>query len=77
MTKNPSLIAEFIQYDDADPFDTIILQCTVTDLVKSENDHGNITAIVCYWTPYTFNDGKPVLLLFGIEARVTVISIIL
>ena len=76
MTKNPSLIAEFIQYDDADPFDTIILQCTVTDLVKSENDHGNITAIVRYWTPYTFTDDKPVRLSFGIWAGVTVCSII-
>ena len=35
MTKYPSLVAKFIQYDNADPFDPIILQCTVADLVNS------------------------------------------
>ena len=43
-TKNPSLVAEFVQYDDADPFDPIIIQCTVADLVKAENDNGYLTA---------------------------------
>ena len=62
MTKHPSLIAEFAQYDDADPFGPIILQCTVADLLKSQNDPVKITAIVCYWTPYIFTDGNPVLL---------------
>ena len=76
MTKHPSLVAEFIQYDDRDPFDPIILQYAVTDLVKVEDDHGKLTAIVRYLTPYTFNDGNTVLLLFGIGSGVTVPSII-
>ena len=62
MTKNLSLVAEFIQYNDADPFDIIVLQCAVTDLVKAGNDNGKLTASARYWKPYTFNDGKPVLL---------------
>ena len=48
MTKHPSLVAEFIQYDDADPFDPLTFQCAVVDLVKTENDHGNLTDIVRY-----------------------------
>ena len=62
MTIHPSLVAEFIKYKDADPFDTIILQCAVTDLVKAENDHGKLNPIFCYWTPYTLNDGNLVLI---------------
>ena len=76
MTKHPSLVAEFIRYDDADPFDPIILQCAVAGLVKVENDNGKLTAIVCYWTPYTFTDGKTVLLSFGLGDWFTVRSII-
>ena len=56
MTNYPSLVAEFIQYDDAETFDPIILQCAVTDLVKAENYCGKLTAIVRYWKPYTFTD---------------------
>ena len=76
MTKHPSLVAEFIQYDDADPFDPLTFQCAVVDLVKTENDHGNLTDIVRYWTTYTFTDGKPVLLSFALEYGVTFRSII-
>ena len=74
--KNPSLVIEFIQYNNAEPFDPILLQCAVTDLVKSENKYWKLTAILCYWNPYTLNDGNLVLLSFGIEAGVTLRSII-
>ena len=47
MTKNPSLVAEFIQYDDIYYFDPIILQYAVADLVKVENYHGKLNVIVC------------------------------
>ena len=77
IAKYTSHETEFIQYDDADPFDIIILQCAVADLVKAENYHGNITAIVRYWTPYTFTDGKSVIISFGIRSGVTVFSIII
>ena len=76
MIKHPLLANEFIQYDDADRFDPIILKYTVVDLVKAENDHGKLTAIIRYWIPYTFTNWKPVLLSFGIGAGVTVCSII-
>ena len=76
MTKHPSIVAEFIQHDNTDPFDHIVLQCAVVDLVKSENDNVNLTAIVNNWKPYTFTDGKPALLSFGIRDGFTVRSII-
>ena len=56
MIKHPLLANEFIQYDDADRFDPIILKYTVVDLVKAENDHGKLTAIIRYWIPYTFTN---------------------
>ena len=62
MTKNASLVDEFIQYDYAYHFDTILLQCAVANLVKAENYYGNLIYIVRYWTPYTFTDGKQVIL---------------
>ena len=36
MTKNPSLVAEFIQCDNTDPFAPIIIQCAVADLVNQK-----------------------------------------
>ena len=62
MKKHPLLVAEFIHYEDADPFEPIILQYAVSDLVKSENDHVKLTDIVRYWTPHAFTDGKAVLI---------------
>ena len=76
ITKHPSLVAEFIQYDGADTFYPIILKCAVTDLVKEESAHRNLTVIFLYWTPYTCTDGKPLLISFGIRSGVTVRSII-
>ena len=76
MTNHPSLVAEFIQYDYTDSFYTILFQCAVADLVKAENDHGNPTTIIRYWTTYTSNDGKPVLLSFGLRDGIIVRSII-
>ena len=33
MTQHPTLVAEYIQYDDVHPFQPLQLQCTVNDLV--------------------------------------------
>ena len=76
MIKHPSLFSEFVQYDNADPFDPIILQCAVANLVKTENYHGKLTDSVHCWTPYTFTDGKTVLLPFGLGYGFTVRSTI-
>ena len=76
ITNHPNIVAEYIQYDDSEPFDPIQLQCAVNDLDKITNDHGKLTAIVRYRTPYTYANGKPVLVSFGLGADVAVRSII-
>ena len=76
MTKHPSLVSGFIQYNDSDPFDPVIFKCAVNDLVKADNYYGKLTAIVRYYTPYTFNDVKPVLILLMASAVVTIHYII-
>ena len=37
MTTHPHLVAEFIQYDDKNPFETLQLYCAVEDLVNTES----------------------------------------
>ena len=49
MITHPQLVAEFIQYDDRNPFDLLQLHCAVDDLVKIESMHGKLAAIVRYW----------------------------
>ena len=49
LTSHPHLVAEFIQYDDRDPFDPLKFHCAVEDLVKTESMHGKLTAIMHYW----------------------------
>ena len=76
ITNHPSVVAEYIQYDDSDPFDPIQLQCAVNDLDKVTEEHGKLTAIVRYRTPYTDTNGQPMLVSFGLGADVAVRSII-
>ena len=76
ITRHPYIVAEYIQYDDSNPFNPIQLQCAVNDLDKTTEEHGKLTAIVRYRTPYTDIRGKPVLVSFGLGADVAVRSII-
>ena len=76
ITKHPEIVAEYIQYDDVEPFDPIQLQCAVDDSNKTTQDQGKLTAIVRYHTPYQYTDGSPVLVSFGLGSDVAVRSII-
>ena len=75
MSTHPHLVAEYIQFDDITPFEPLRLHCAVADLAKTESMHGKLTAIVRYWLRYK-NDGKNIILSFGLGASVTVNSII-
>jgi len=75
MTKHPHTVAEYIQYDDDEPFEPIKLSCAVDDLKTIEAEHGKLTAIVRYWTKYTLN-GRPAIISFGLGRDVAVNSII-
>ena len=76
ITHYPDTVAEYIQYDDKEPFEPIRLECAVQDAAKIESEHGKLTAIVRYFTPYRSKDNKPVILSFGLGPGVAVRSII-
>ena len=76
MTTYPEIVAEYIQFDDSDPFQPLQLECAVSDLSAVEDNHGKLTAIVRYWTQYKHEDGKRVVLSFGLGPDVNVNSII-
>ena len=76
ITKHPSIVAEYIQFDDNNPFDPIRLECAVPQLALADEKQGCLTAIVRYFTKYTHKDGKPVILSFGLGKDVTVNAII-
>ena len=50
MTTYPEIVAEYIQYDDNNPFEPIQLSCAVQDLNTVQAEHGKLTVIVHYWT---------------------------
>ena len=78
ITQNPELVHEYIQHDDAEPFEPIKLLCAVESKpdASSTIDTGRLTAVVRYRTPYTTTEGKPVLLSFGLGSDVAVRTII-
>ena len=75
-TKFPSIVAEWIEYNDDTPFDPIKLDCAVEDNGSSQSEYGHLTHIVRYFTPYTYSDGSPVFLSFGLGKSVSVNAII-
>ena len=76
MTTYPETVAEYIQYNDKEPFEPIRLECAVQDLERVENEQGKLTAIVRYLTPYTDTENKPILISFGLGSGVAVRSIL-
>ena len=75
ITDHPHLVAEYIQYDDANPFQPLQLACAVKDLKNTESMHGKLTAIVRYWMRYKV-ENKFTMLYFGLGADVAANSII-
>ena len=75
MTKNPHLVAKYIQFDDSRPFEPFKLHCAVKDLVATESLHGKLISIVRYWIRYTKN-GKREILSFGLGDSVAVNSLV-
>ena len=76
MTQYPELVAEYIQYDDENPFQPLKLECAVKDLAKADDLSSKLTAIVRYWTRYKEPNGKRAMLSFGLGKDIAVNSII-
>ena len=63
-SKRPDLVAEFVSFDDANPFEPIKLGGAIgdpSDFISS--DHGNLTAIIRYYPAplsyHTFFRSRP------------------
>ena len=75
MTKYQHIVAKYIQHDNIHPFEPLQLHCAVKNIARIESMHGKLTAIVRYWLRHK-QDGKQVVLLFGLGASVKVNSIV-
>ena len=76
MTKYPSIVAEYIQYDDVDPFEPIRLAVALKDLEGCNITKNKLTAVVRYWTPYFDSDGNRLVISFGLGESIAVNSIV-
>jgi hypothetical protein len=76
MSERPDLVAEFISFDDANPFEPIKLGGAICDPADSDSStHGNLTAVIRHHTPCIDNSGSPITLSFALGADVTVNAI--
>ena len=76
MSKYPSIVAEYIQYDDAEPFEPIKLAVALQNLDGCDSMKSKLTAIVRYWTPYMDQNNKRQVISFGLGESISVNSII-
>lgn len=77
ITTYPDIVEEYIQYDDANPFQPIMLECAVEDAKRMmEDTGGKLTAIVRYKTRYVDSEGQPVTLAFGLGKDVAVNAVV-
>lgn len=76
MTKYPSIVAEYTQYDDNTPFEPIRLSVALQGLDGCDIMKNKLTAVVRYWTPYLDKNGKHQVISFGLGESIAVNSII-
>jgi hypothetical protein len=75
-SERPDLVAEFISFDDTNPFEPIKLGGAIRDPADFvSSDHGNLTAVIRYYTPYVDTTNSPITLSFALGPDVTVNTI--
>lgn len=75
-SERPDLVAEFISFDDSNPFEPIKLGGAIrdpSDFVAA--DHGNLTAVIRCYTPCVDTSGTPITISFALGSDVTVNTI--
>jgi hypothetical protein len=76
MSERPDLVAEFISFDDSNPFEPIKLGGAIRDPSDFDaTDHGNLTAVIRYYTPYVDTSGSPITISIALGNDVTVNTI--
>jgi len=75
-SERPDLVAEFVSFDDSNPFEPIKLGGAIRDPSDFDaSDHGNLTAVIRYFTPYLDSSGDPITISFALGSDVTVNTI--
>jgi hypothetical protein len=60
-SERPNIVAEFISFDDANPFETIKLGGAISDPSDFDSStRGMLIAVICYYTPYVDTTGNPI-----------------
>ena len=76
MSENPSLVAEYMEFNAKNPFEPVKLGGAIRDPDGFNSDnHGNLTAVIRYWTPYFGTDGVRITISFALGMDVTVNTI--
>jgi hypothetical protein len=76
MSERLDLVAKFLSFGDSNPLEPMELDgaiCEPSDF--DSTDHGSVTVVVCYFTPFTDTSGSLVTLSFGLGPDVTVSTI--
>lgn len=74
MAKQPDLVAEYHSFDAANPLEPIKIGGAIRDPDnfdtaehgKDTAKHGNLTAVICYYTPYMDTSGSPITISFAL-----------
>ncbi len=76
MSERPDLVADFASFDDVNPFEPIKLGGAIRDPADFDaTSHGNLTAVVRYYTPYVDTSGSSITISFALGSDVTVNTI--
>jgi hypothetical protein len=76
MSTNPEVVAEYLEFDDANPFEPVKLGGAIRDPAGlALEHHGDLTAVIRYYTPYATSDGDPITISFALGVDVTVNTI--
>ena len=76
MSERLDLVAKFLSFGDSNPLEPMELDgaiCEPSDF--DSTDHGSVTAVVRYFTPFTDTSGSLITLFFGLGPDVTVNTI--
>jgi hypothetical protein len=76
MSERPDLVTEYIEFDVDNPFEPIKLGGAICDPFDfNASNHGNLTAVIRYRTPYQDQTGSPITFSFALGTDVTVNTI--
>jgi hypothetical protein len=75
-SEQPDIVAEFISFDDTNPFEPIKLGGAIRDPADFvSSNHGNLTAVIRCHTPHVDTTNSPITLSFALGPDVTVNTI--